>query len=59
MTLEGEIDFYQWLGNSWGILFSHPAAFTPICTSEMGALAMHYKVILEIHMVISIVQYYD
>jgi alkyl hydroperoxide reductase subunit AhpC len=38
-TTRGKIDFHDWLGDSWGLLLSHPRDFTPVCTTEMGALA--------------------
>jgi alkyl hydroperoxide reductase subunit AhpC len=46
-TTMGTVQFHNWLGDSWGLLFSHPADFTPVCTTELGTVANYYPEFLK------------
>jgi alkyl hydroperoxide reductase subunit AhpC len=43
-TTQGTVRFHDWIGDSWAVLFSHPRNFTPVCTTELGHLAMITRV---------------
>ena len=47
----GDFNFYNYLGDSWGILFSHPADYTPVCTTELGAAAKYADTFKEVSQV--------